>query len=221
MLDAKLVNMGFLCSNSAGLSMQNSLQERLKNRIRQSSKVVFFRKDFEGEGGYRQVSRALSKLEKQEVIVRAGYGLYTKPIGPDRRDAVLSEIKSKLGKRVKRVVEVGGITYQLGRSNQPKRNAQSILDDFKLLRAETVLKTIDMKTIREKSLDNLQRWKSKGTWCSAYDEWAELMARGEDAEVIEAMTGRDENSNRLRQSSPYTGLLDQEIVDALRASVRP
>ena len=200
--------------------MQNSLQERLKNRIRRSNEVIFFRKDFEGEGAYRQVSRVLSELEKQEVIVRAGYGLYTKPIGPDRRDAVLREIMSKLGKRVKRVVEVGGVTYHLGRNNQPKRNAQSVLDDYKLLRAETVLKTFDMQTIREKSLDNLQRWKSKGTWCSAYDEWTELMARCSDAEIIEAMTGRDENSNRLRQSSPYTGLLDQKIVEALRASVR-
>jgi hypothetical protein len=202
----------------AGSDMQNSLHEKLKTWIKRSNKVVFFRKDFEDAGEYRQVSRVLSELEKQDVIVRAGYGVYTKPVPANRREEVLKVIKGKLGKRVNRTVEVGGVVYRLGKRNHVKRNAHTHLDALKLLRAQTIVRTVPMEKIRRQSLENMAHWKAKGTWCSAYDEWTKLLTSGTDAEIAAVMTGQDQNSNRLRQSSPYAGLLDQKTLENILAT---
>ena len=50
---------------------------------------------------------------------------------------------------------------------------------------------------------------------SAYDEWRELIERGDDSELYAAMLGRDARANRLRQSPPYAGLLPREEVRKL------
>lgn len=93
---------------------------------------------------------------------------------------------------------------------------QADLDQFKLRAARHIVQAVDMTQIRAMSLANLDRWNAAGVWCSAHDEWRTLMAAGSDAEVIAAMTGEDEKSNRLRQSPPYTGILDLDTVFALR-----
>jgi hypothetical protein len=51
-----------------------------------------------------------------------------------------------------------------------------------------------------------------GTWVSAYEEWQEILESGSDGTLFAAMSGRDEDSNRLRQSLPFVGLLSQERV---------
>lgn len=102
-------------------------------------------------------------------------------------------------------------------------NNHEILDQFKLRMAEAALECTDLPTIRAKSLSNLQRWKDKGTWGGVYDEWWELMSNGSDAEVISAMTGAGDEANRLRQSPPYTGIVDQafrELCWAEHAALR-
>lgn len=90
-----------------------------------------------------------------------------------------------------------------------KRNSHDQLDEFKLRCAIAILQTADLSTIRAKSLANMDRWRAKGTWVSAHDEWREIMTNRSDAEVIAAMTGRDQKANRLRQSAPYTGIIDE------------
>lgn len=92
-----------------------------------------------------------------------------------------------------------------------ERNSHEILDEFKLRLAEATLRCADLQTIRTKSLSNLQRWKEKGTWGPAYDEWWKLMVIGSDAEVMAAMTSPDEDANRMRQSPPYVGIVDQDV----------
>lgn len=71
------------------------------------------------------------------------------------------------------------------------------------------MQTSDLSAIRAKSLANMDRWEAKGTWVSAHDEWREIMTNGSDAEVTAAMTGRDQEANRLRQSAPYIGIIDE------------
>lgn len=92
-----------------------------------------------------------------------------------------------------------------------ERNSHEVLDDFKLRMAVVTLQCADLPTIRAMSLANLKRWKDKGTWGLVYDEWFKLMVSGSDAEVIGAMTGPDENANRLRQSPPYVGIVNQDV----------
>jgi hypothetical protein len=89
-------------------------------------------------------------------------------------------------------------------------NRHEILDRFKILAAKDIVENVDLPTIRSRSLSNLDRWNANGVWVSAHDEWRALMAHGTDAEVIAAMTGPDQRSNRLRQSPPYVGLITED-----------
>lgn len=89
------------------------------------------------------------------------------------------------------------------------------LDDLKHKLALLVIERCSAQRIRAQSLANLHRWKSRGSWVSAYDEWQAILERGDDGELFAAMLGRDERSNRLRQSPPYVGLLPREEVSRL------
>jgi antitoxin component of MazEF toxin-antitoxin module len=89
------------------------------------------------------------------------------------------------------------------------------LDELKRALALAVVRRFTPQEIRAQSLANLHRWKSQGTWVSAYDEWQALIERKDDGELFAAMLGRDEYANRLRQSPPYVGLLPREEVRKL------
>ena len=196
--------------------MRHSLKDRLKSSVSASGAQVFLRSDFDRFGDYRQVSRALTELEKEAVLVRGGYGVYLKPGTRAPAGQIVAHLKTRLGKRVNRTLTLGGTTVQLGLQARNSPNAQARLDQFKLRLAQTLLEKIDLPTLRRKSLANLARWKSNGVWCSAYGEWAALLRKGSDHEVRTVLTGCDEHANRLRQSAPYTGLLDQPTVYRLR-----
>jgi hypothetical protein len=86
------------------------------------------------------------------------------------------------------------------------------LDELKRSLSLAVVRRCTPQEIRAQSLANLYRWKKQGTWVSAYDEWTAILQNGGDGELFAAMLGRDDNSNRLRQSMPYVGLLSQEEV---------
>jgi len=93
--------------------------------------------------------------------------------------------------------------------------AQDVLDELKRLLALAVVRDFTPRQIRAQSLANLHRWKQQGTWVSAYDEWQQLIQSEPDGALFAAMLGRDPNSNRLRQSMPFVGLLSQEQVKAI------
>jgi antitoxin component of MazEF toxin-antitoxin module len=91
-------------------------------------------------------------------------------------------------------------------------SSHEVLDELKRLLSLAVVRRCTAQEIRAKSLANLYRWKSQGTWVSAYDEWTEILENGGDGALFAAMLGRDDQSNRLRQSMPYVGLLSLEEV---------
>jgi hypothetical protein len=95
------------------------------------------------------------------------------------------------------------------------RSAHQELDELKRLLALAVVRQCTPREIRAQSLANLHRWKKQGSWVSAYDEWEDILDRGNDGELFAAMLGRDEESNRLRQSPPYVGLLSRDEVRRL------
>jgi hypothetical protein len=190
--------------------MRHSVKDKLKAKVRASKAPVFLRADFAHLGHCRQVSRALTELEHERILVRVGYGVYTQPMASVAIDQMVSAVKARLGKRVNRMVTFGDTTVQLGVRSKGRQNAQSRLDALKLQFAKTVLRSVDMDALRRRSLANLERWRKSGSWCTAFAEWEELMASGSDADVVAAMTGSDENANRLRQSAPYVGLLTRK-----------
>ena len=100
----------------------------------------------------------------------------------------------------------------------PKKNSHLVLDDLKLAISMEVVSRFSLDEIRKKSRENLARWKKQGTWGPAYAEWRDLLAL-EDADLVKTMIGRDDRSNRLRQSMPYVGLLSKGVVEALREKI--
>lgn len=189
-----------------------TLKQRLIEQIKRSPQQVFLRKDFEQFGTYRQLSRVLGELQDDEVVVRAGYGVYMRP-ELTAVETVVSKVRERLGRRVKRHITISGITIALGGSGRERPNKQTELDDRKLRTAKRVVELCTLEQIRRKSLSNIKRWIEKGTWVSALDEWRLLMEKGSDDELIAVMTGTDQRSNRLRQSPPYVGLLDPEQME--------
>lgn len=76
--------------------------------------------------------------------------------------------------------------------------------------AQAVLEAADLATIRSVSLSNLERWKANGTWGLVYEQWWKIMTEAPDHELVHIMTGQGDEPNRLRQSSPYVGIIDEE-----------
>lgn len=97
------------------------------------------------------------------------------------------------------------------------------LDELKRLTAMAILEEVAIAAIRAKSLANLDRWNANGVWVSAHDEWRALMTSGTDDQIIATMSGLDENSNRLRQSPPYVGLINPDTRRKLikQAGLKP
>ena len=89
------------------------------------------------------------------------------------------------------------------------------LDELKRSIALAVVRQFTPREIRAQILANLHRWRRQGAWVSAYDEWQDIAARGDDGELFAAMLGRDDNAVRLRQSMPFVGLLSQADVRRL------
>lgn len=189
--------------------MHYTVHDKVKAKVSRSTRSVFLRQDFERLGTYRQISRALKELEQQAVLVRAGHGIYTKPALMERPEHAIAEIRKRLGERINRLVTLGNRVVEISSRKKSLPNAQDQLDSRKLQSAQHVLALFDLSEIRRISLENIHRWKSNGLTVSALDEWQSLMEKGSDEEVIAVMTGTDEKSNRLRQSSPYVGLLDR------------
>jgi antitoxin component of MazEF toxin-antitoxin module len=93
-----------------------------------------------------------------------------------------------------------------------KPHSHEALDELKRAIALAVIDRFAPRRIRAQSLANLHRWKSAGSWVSAYDEWKAILENKDDGELFATMLGRDERSNRLRQSAPYVGLLPADVV---------
>lgn len=198
----------------AGIIMHQTLKDRLRERIESSPQEVFLRKDFEHLGNYRQLSRALGALQGESVVVRAGYGVYLRPQLASVEQAV-KKVRERLGHRVNRQLTVAGTTVVLGAKAVERGNDQDRLDRRKLVMARAILKLCTIEEIRRKSLENIRRWNDGGVWVSAHDEWRKILEQGTDREVIAAMTGEDERANRLRQSAPYSGLLNTATLERL------
>ncbi len=94
-------------------------------------------------------------------------------------------------------------------------SSHAVLDELKRKLAAEVVSRYTPKLIRAHSLANLSRWKKSEVWGPVYAEWEEILEGASDGDLFGAMLGRDESSNRLRQSPPYVGLLPREVVTRL------
>ncbi len=96
------------------------------------------------------------------------------------------------------------------------RSAHAALDILKRAIALAVVERHPADTIRSHSRANLRRWKRGGVWGEAYRRWQEILDSGDDGRLYAAMLGENDESNRLRQSMPFVGMLPQDVLEKLR-----
>jgi antitoxin component of MazEF toxin-antitoxin module len=134
---------------------------------------------------------------------------------------VLRRIGTSLGVIVpKKALQAWGLDegdyLQLNeRGIRPIRSSDSsheVLDELKRKLAAECVSLFSSNLIRAHSLGNLHRWRKSGVWGPVYIEWQTILENADDGELFAAMLGRDDRSNRLRQSPPYVGLLPREVV---------
>lgn len=89
------------------------------------------------------------------------------------------------------------------------------LDELRRSIALAVVRRHTPREIRAQILANLHRWKARGVWGRAYEEWRDIASGSDDGQLFAAMLGRDEEAVRLRQSAPFVGLLPKDEVRSL------
>jgi antitoxin (DNA-binding transcriptional repressor) of toxin-antitoxin stability system len=112
------------------------------------------------------------------------------------------------------------VSYEEDVPERPDRNGHQMLDTIKHKISCEVLARFPIKEIKRRSLSNIERWRSKGTFGQAYADWLEILTDPDDSKLISAMVGNSDRSNQLRQSIPFVGMLDQEIVRKFNEEIR-
>lgn len=85
-----------------------TIQSKIQTRVKRSRRSVFLRSDFKDIADYDQVGRALKNLVRDGLLLKIGYGLYTRarinritgklmPDNPGGADGVMIEAMEKLG----------------------------------------------------------------------------------------------------------------------------
>lgn len=100
-----------------------------------------------------------------------------------------------------------------------KVNSHLALDAIKHRIACEVLARFTIAEIKTRSLANIERWRNNGTGGPAYDEWERLASDPDDSKMIAVMQGTGDYSNQLRQSPPFVGMLDRELVRKINEEV--
>lgn len=74
--------------------------------------------------------------------------------------------------------------------------------------------------ILEKARANAERWLASGNYdegeAASVREWLPLLDRNRLSELLEALTSTSENAVRMRQSSPFTGIIPKATYRSLR-----
>lgn len=66
-------------------------------------------------------------------------------------------------------------------------------------------------------LENLKRWQKRGVDCDDFQIWEEILRSGPHR-LCEILCGTSEEAVRLRQSSPFAGLIPEESRHQILAS---
>lgn len=138
------------------------------------------------------------------------------------------EAKNKLGE-VFREAQSGPVlitmhgkpAVQIGafRPGALDRHDHRVIDTIKQKISCEVLARYSVQEIKRTSISNIERWRAKGTFGQAYADWLEILLDADDSKLITAMVGNSDRSNQLRQSLPYTGMLDEDVVRKIREDV--
>ena len=68
---------------------------------------------------------------------------------------------------------------------------------------------------------NIERWLASGVSCEALSQWNRLFQEKKKEQILEILTSETEEATRLRSSSPFTGILDQQTREAIFRNFLP
>jgi hypothetical protein len=124
-----------------------TIQDRIQIRVKRSKRSVFLRSDFKDIADYDQVGRALRSLVRGGLLMKIGYGLYSRarvnritgklmPDNPAGADGVLIEAMKRLGADFK-FDEISNLNFS-GKSPQIPANVRIIPQNPRFTRKITV-----------------------------------------------------------------------------------
>lgn len=105
------------------MAYRESLLYRLLQYIERTPVRVFVRKDFEGLGSYRQVSRALKKLVEKKQLVKIGSGLYARAYSSRYIDEPLLE--GGFDEIAREALDRMGVKWEPGSAEQDYNQGQA------------------------------------------------------------------------------------------------
>lgn len=76
----------------------------------------------------------------------------------------------------------------------------------------------DPATVTRFASENLSRWQLAGVECDDFAIWIKLLSGSTD-DLIAVLTGTGEDATRLRQSSPFAGLIPEAERKGIFASM--
>lgn len=91
---------------------RDSIEFKAINRIKKIRGTVVLRKDLEGLGSYRQVSRVFNKLINDKKLVRIGAGIYAKAYASKFFNIPI--IKNGFGQACKEALTKRGVDWEPG-----------------------------------------------------------------------------------------------------------
>jgi hypothetical protein len=98
--------MSYIGDNKMRVKYVDSIEYKTLNRIKKVRGSVVLRKDFDGLGSYRQVSRVINKFIEEKKLVKIGTGIYAKaylskysktPLIKNGTDSTLRNALKRLG----------------------------------------------------------------------------------------------------------------------------
>lgn len=97
------------------------------------------------------------------------------------------------------------------------RSAHARRDDEKLRLHYAVARELlrDPERVLAIAKDNLRRWLSRDADAPCYEEWNEILRASSVEEVVALITADTEDARRLRQSTPFVGVVPREERDTI------
>ena len=106
-------------------------------------------------------------------------------------------------------------------SPPPTLWSQEFIDALALARHREIARMLDDEpSILEKARANAERWLASGNYdeaeAASVREWLPLLANDRLDELRDVLTSTSENATRMRQSSPFTGIIPKATYRSLR-----
>ncbi len=100
--------------------------------------------------------------------------------------------------------------------------SHDFLDRYQLVYARRIAKVLlaSPEKILNKARTNLENWLNSGAFekgeMKALNEWKTILQSSDVRKIIQLLTENSDNGQRLRQSSPFVGILSKREINQIR-----